>query len=425
MAIDYRYVEANRVRIERSLKLRGVEFDLRSIDKKGNERLMFQSVHDQKRARLNAVSAEIGQMMKSDPKKAEKLKEEAGTLKKEIQERQEQFETVDRELTQALLYLPNMTHESVAAGKSSADNPVIRTWGEAKNPVKKPKTHEELGEKLGIIDFPRAAKVTGARFAFLQGWGARLERALINFMMELHRGHGYREIWPPFMVNASSMTGTGQLPKFAQDAFRLADLEYYLVPTAEVPVTNFYRDEILPENDLPKSFVAYSPCFRSEAGSYGKDTKGLIRQHQFDKVELVKFVHPAKSYEALEELTTHAEEVLKRLELPYRVVSLCSSDLGFSSAKTYDLEVWLPGQGEYREISSCSNFEDFQARRAEIKFKPSDGKKPQFVHTLNGSGLAIGRTLIAVLENGQREDGSIAIPKALQPYVGGESMISS
>jgi seryl-tRNA synthetase len=424
MAIDYRYVEANRERIGRSLRLRRIEFDLAAVDAMGKERQQLQAARDEARARLNAISAEIGKFIKTDPGKAGALKEETGALKKEIQSLQERFDATDARLNELLLYLPNSPDASVTEGKGSEDNPVVRTWGEPKNPVAKPKTHDELGEQLGIIDFQRAAKVTGTRFAFLLGWGARLERALIGFMMDLHRGHGYREIWPPFMVNRASMTGTGQLPKFAQDAFRLAEPEYYLVPTAEVPVTNYFRDEILPEADLPVSFVAYSPCFRSEAGSYGKDTKGLIRQHQFDKVELVKFVHPSKSYEALEQLTSHAEEVLKRLELSYRVVSLCSVDLGFSSAKTYDIEVWLPGQGEYREISSCSNFEDFQARRAEIRFKPTDGGKPQYVHTLNGSGLAIGRTLIAILENGQREDGSIAIPKALQPYVGGECVIS-
>lgn len=425
MAIDFRYVEAHRERIQRSLASRGTEFDLELVDQLGKERQQLQQQHDEKKSRLNSLSSEIGKVIRSDPKKAESLKAETGTLKKEVQALGQKFEEVDQKLRSHLLYLPNMPHESVTVGKSAKDNPVVRSWGEPKNPVAKPKMHDELGEKLGIIDFARAAKVTGARFAFLLGWGARLERALMNFMMELHRGHGYREIWPPFMVNAASMTATGQLPKFAEDAFGVKGPEYYLVPTAEVPVTNFLRDEVVKEADLPICFVAYSPCFRSEAGSYGQDTKGLIRQHQFDKVELVKFAHPSNSYDELEKLTANAEEVLKQLELPYRAVSLCTGDIGFSAAKTYDLEVWLPGQSAYREISSCSNFEDFQSRRAEIRFKPTAGGKPQYLHTLNGSGLAIGRTLIAILENYQREDGSVSVPKALQPYLGGETVISA
>jgi seryl-tRNA synthetase len=289
----------------------------------------------------------------------------------------------------------------------------------------KPKEHFELGEKLGILDFERGGKVAGARFTFLKGAAAQLERALIQFKMDLHsREHGYEEMIPPFIVNSQSFVGTGQFPKFKDDVFHLAGTDYHLIPTAEVPVTNFYAEEILKETDLPIKFVAYSPCFRSEAGSYGKDTRGLIRQHQFNKVELVMFCHPEKSYEMHDQLTGHAEKVLQLLELPYRVMSLCSKDIGFGAAKCHDLEVWLPGQNAYREISSCSNFEDFQARRANIRFKGNDPKsKTQFVHTLNGSGLAIGRTLIAILENYQQEDGTIQIPKALAPYMGGLSVI--
>ncbi|HLG19799.1 MAG TPA: serine--tRNA ligase [Bdellovibrionota bacterium] len=419
--MDYRFVELNRERLSRALKARGVGPELLiKLDELGKRRRELQADHDQKRARLNSLSAEIGKLQKEkrEPKKAEELKARSSELKREIQVCEQSFATLDAELSEELLYLPNVLHESVAEGKGAADNPVVRTWGEPKKPVPNPKSHWELGESLGILDFERAAKVTGARFAFLRGAGARLERALINFMMDLHRGRGYEEIWPPFLVNRSSMVGTGQLPKFGEEAFRTADPEFYLVPTAEVPVTNLFRNETLVEPDLPISFVAFSPCFRREAGSYGKDTKGLIRQHQFDKVELVKFTTPERSYKDLETLTADAEEVLRQLELPYRVVGLCSGDIGHASAKTYDIEVWLPGQGEYREISSCSNYEDFQARRAEIKYKPKAGGKPQFVHTLNGSGLAIGRTLIAILENCQKEDGSAVIPNALVPYFG-------
>ncbi|MFH1016714.1 MAG: serine--tRNA ligase, partial [Pseudomonadota bacterium] len=349
--IDYRYIEQYRERIERSLRLRGSDFELGPIDTLGLKRRRFQTELDAKRARVNALSSEIGKLFtdkNADPKKGEPLKEESGRLKKEIQAGEKASADLESDLSEKLLYLPNVLHESVAEGRSSADNPVVRTWGEPKNPVSKPKPHDVLGSELGILDFERAGKVSGARFVFLRGWGARLERAILNFMMDLHRSRGYEEIWPPFLVSRATMTGTGQLPKFEEEAFKIADPEFFLIPTAEVPVTNLFREETVPEEILPKSFVAFSACFRREAGSYGKDTKGLIRQHQFDKVELVKFARPEESYDALEKLTGDAEEVLKRLELSYRVVTLCSADTGFGSAKTYDLEVWLPGQGEYR-----------------------------------------------------------------------------
>lgn len=310
-------------------------------------------------------------------------------------------------------------------GKNSEDNVVIRTYGEPRKFNFEPKPHWEIGETLDIIDFQRAGKLTGARFSILKKHGARLERAIINFMLDLHTNkHGYIEMLPPFIVNKESMTGTGQLPKFAEDLFKLENWDYYLIPTAEVPVTNYFRDEIIPEEKLPIYFTAYTPCFRAEAGSYGKDTKGLIRQHQFDKVELVKFVHPDKSYEELEKLTNDAERVLQELELPYRVVILCTGDLGFSSAKTYDIEVYLPSYNGYKEISSCSNFEDFQARRMNIKYRPKGSKKAEYIHTLNGSGLAVGRTLAAILENYQNEDGSVTVPEALKKYMGGIEIIN-
>jgi seryl-tRNA synthetase len=316
--------------------------------------------------------------------------------------------------------LPNLPHESVVCGKGAEDNPVVRIWGEKPSFSFTPRPHWEIGESLNILDFARGAKITGARFTLYRGLGARLERAIINFMLDLHTGeHGYTEVLTPFMVNRESMTGTGQLPKFEEDLFRIDKTDYFLIPTAEVPVTNIHRDEILSEKELPIRYAAYSPCFRAEAGSYGKDTRGLIRQHQFNKVELVKFAKPESSYEELEKLTLNAEEVLKRLKIPYRVVCLCTADLGFASAKTYDIEAWFPGQESYREISSCSNYGDFQARRASIRFRREESGKVEFVHTLNGSGLAVGRTLVAVLENCQQADGSVAIPDELQPYMGG------
>ena len=325
-----------------------------------------------------------------------------------------------------LLELPNAPHETTPDGRSAEDNALVRVWGEKPAFDFEPRTHDELGESLGILDMKRAVKIAGARFALYRGAGARLERALINFMLDLHTGeHGYTEWLPPFMVNPEAMTGTGQLPKFEEDLFRVDDGRFYLIPTAEVPVTNIHREEILDGGDLTLKYTAYTPCFRSEAGSYGQDTRGLIRQHQFNKVELVKFSRPETSYEELETLTADAEEVLKRLGLHYRVVTLCAGDLGFSAAKTYDIEVWVPSQNAYREISSCSNFEDFQARRAGIRYRPGAGARPGFLHTLNGSGLAVGRTVVAILENFQRADGSVEVPEALRPYMGGTASISA
>jgi seryl-tRNA synthetase len=375
------------------------------------------------KANQNKLSAEVGKL-KREGKDASAILAEVDALKGQVKDLETKAADADLAVTNLLLTVPNKPHSSVPVGKSEADNKIIKTVG---NPVKFPfkaKQHFELGEELNTIDFERAGKVTGARFAFLKGASAQMERALIQFMMDLHsQKHGYTEMIPPFMVNSNSLLGTGNFPKFKEDVFHLEGTDYYLIPTAEVPVTNYYNNEILNESDLPTSFCAYSPCFRSEAGSAGRDTRGLIRQHQFNKVELMTFAHPDKSHDVHEALTSHAEQVLLDLELPYRKMLLCTADMGFGSAKTYDLEVWLPGQDAYREISSCSNFEDFQARRANIRFKPEGGGKPQFVHTLNGSGLAVGRTAVAILENYQREDGSVAIPKALQSYMGGKTEI--
>lgn len=340
-------------------------------------------------------------------------------LKEKAKEAEGRLKEIEGEIEKILLTVPNLPHPSVPDGRSSEDNPVVRAVGERRAFAFEPKAHWDLGEALGILDFQRASKISGARFAVYRGLGARLERALVTFMLDTHTSRGYTEILPPFLVNRASMTGTGQLPKFEEDSFKTqGDPELFLIPTAEVPVTNLHRDEILEADQLTLKYCAYTPCFRREAGTYGKDTRGLIRQHQFQKVELVKFCRPERSYEEHEALTADAEEILKRLGLPYRVVSLCAGDLGFGAAKCYDLEVWLPGQQAFREISSCSNFEDFQARRAQIRFRPAPGEKPQLVHTLNGSGLAVGRTLVAILENYQQADGSVAIPEALRPYMG-------
>jgi seryl-tRNA synthetase len=392
---------------------------LMDLNKKRKE---FIAQSEEAKAHLNKVSQDIAKMKKAGTD-ASQLISEMQSLSKSIKDMEQRSADADAEVLKLALTLPNKCHSSVPIGKSAEDNKIVRSVGEPKKFLFKPFEHNDIGEKLDIIDFNRAGKVTGARFAFLKGQAALLERALINFMLDLHAEHGYTEILTPFIVNSKSLQGTGQLPKFGEDLFHLANTDYYLIPTAEVPVTNYYNDEILKEEDLPQRFVAYTPCFRSEAGSHGRDTKGLIRQHQFNKVELMVFSHPDNSFETHEKLTGHAEEVLKRLELPYRVAMLCTGDIGFGAAKCYDLEVWLPGQNAFREISSCSNFEDFQARRANIRFRPKGGGKPQFLHTLNGSGLAVGRTLVAILENYQQEDGTVLVPKVLVPYMRGQTLI--
>ncbi|MFZ3230038.1 MAG: serine--tRNA ligase [Pseudobdellovibrio sp.] len=375
------------------------------------------------KANQNKLSTEVGKL-KRDGQDATSILNELERIKSQVKELEAKSSEVDTEVQHLLMTIPNKPHFSVPIGPSEKENKVLKTVGEPKKFTFKPKEHFEIGEKLNIIDFDRAGKTTGARFVFLKGAAAQMERALIQLMMDTHSNqHGYTEMIPPFIVNTKSLTGTGQFPKFKEDVFHLEGTDYYLIPTAEVPVTNYYYDEVLNEDQLPTSFCAYSPCFRSEAGSYGKDTKGLIRQHQFNKVELMTFAHPAKSYEAHEALTSHAEKILEILNLPYRRMLLCTGDMGFGSTKTHDLEVWLPGQNAYREISSCSNYEDFQSRRANIRFKPKDGGKPQYVHTLNGSGLAVGRTVVAILENYQNEDGSVEIPQALRSYMGNKSLI--
>lgn len=379
---------------------------------------------EQLKNKRNVVSQEIA-MLKKQGQDATSLIEEMRTVSDQIKQMDEDIRHIEEQLNQALLSIPNIPHESVPIGISEENNVEVRKWGTPATLSFSPKSHWDLAVDLDIFDFEAAAKVTGSRFVFLKGIGARLERALINMMMDVHSDqHGYEEMLPPYIVNRHSLTGTGQLPKFAEDVFKLEDSEYFLIPTAEVPVTNYYADEIMSVEDLPKYFVAYSACFRSEAGSAGRDTRGLIRQHQFNKVELVKFVKPEESYNELEKLTKDAEKILQLLNLPYRVMQLCTADLGFSSAKTFDLEVWLPGSQTYREISSCSNFEDFQARRANIRFRRSREDKPEFVHTLNGSGLAIGRTVAAIIENYQQEDGSIIIPEVLRPYMNNMSVIA-
>lgn len=378
---------------------------------------------EEAKSSLNKVSQEIA-MLKRKGEDASSLIANMQTLSKDIKEMEVKAAEADVQVNQIALVIPNKCHSSVPVGKSAEENKIVRTVGEPKKYSFKPLEHNDLGEALGNIDFLRAGKATGARFVYLRGAAAQLERALINFMLDLHtEKHGYSEILPPFIVNSKSLTGTGNLPKFKQDLFNLEGTDYFLIPTAEVPVTNFFAEEILQEEQLPASFVAYSPCFRSEAGSHGRDTKGLIRQHQFNKVELMTYAHPDKSNETHELLTSHAEEVLKQLELPYRVAMLCTGDISFQAAKCYDLEVWLPGQNAYREISSCSNFEDFQARRANIRFRPKGGGKVQFVHTLNGSGLAVGRTLIAIFENYQQDDGTIRVPAVLEKYMRGMKVI--
>ncbi len=416
--VDLKLIREEPQRIAEALQARGVGFSLDEILTLDAERRQLLREAEELRALRNRVSEEIaeakrqGQAAEREVARMREVGDRLKSLDPEIRAREERIDAL-------LLQLPNLPHESVPRGASAADNREIRRWGEPRRFDFAPKAHWEIGEALGILDFARGAKLAGSRFTVLWGVGAQLERALITFMLDLHiREHGYQEIWPPALVNSASLRGTGQLPKFADDLFQTQD-DLWLIPTAEVPITNLHRDEILAGDQLPLRYCAYTPCFRREAGSHGADVRGLIRQHQFDKVELVKFTKPQTSYDELELLTTDAEAVLQRLELPYQVVALCTGDLGFAAAKTFDLEVWMPGQGKYREISSCSNFEAFQARRAQIRFRPAAGGKAEFVHTLNGSGVAVGRTMAAILENCQQGDGSVTIPKALRPYLDG------
>lgn len=372
----------------------------------------------------NKLSGEIGRLRKSGAD-ASSLMERIGAVSAELDALEQPLNDTERRFHESMLHLPNLPDPGVPVGESAADNPVLRTWGEPPAFDFAPRNHWQIGEDLGILDFARGAKLAGSRFTLYRGRGALLERALIGFMLDLQtREHGYEEILPPFLVNRDTMTGTGQLPKFEADMFHTGDPDYFLIPTAEVPLTNIHREEVLDPGDLPRNYCAYTPCFRREAGSYGQDLRGLIRQHQFNKVELVKIVEPQRSSEELEKLTRDAEAVLRRLGLPYRVVELCTADLGFAAARTYDIEVWLPGQGAYREISSCSNCTDFQARRAGIRYRPGPGQRPLFAHTLNGSGLAVGRTVVAILENRQQEDGSVTVPEPLRPYMGGLERIA-
>lgn len=417
--LDLRFVRENSDRVKKALAERGQEFDIDRLLSRDLERRGLLSKVEELRYRRNKVSDEVGRL-KREGKEAGSLLAQVKAISSEIDRLDTQLASCEQEVSELLLWIPNIPHPSVPVGKDEEENKEVSRWGEVPVFDFKPKPHWELGEDLSILDFQRGAKIAGARFTLYTGPGARLERALINFMLDLHTGaHGYTEVLPPFLVNRESMTGTGQLPKFEEDLFKTAPDDYYLIPTAEVPLTNIHRKEILPEESLPLSYVAYTPCFRREAGSYGKDVRGLIRQHQFNKVELVKLVRPEQSYEELERLLSDAEEVLVRLNLPYRVVSLCTGDLGFASAKTYDIEVWLPGQESYKEISSCSNFEDFQARRAEIRYRSKETGRVDYVHTLNGSGLAVGRTLVAILEKYQQKDGSVLIPECLRSYMDG------
>jgi len=430
--LDIKFIRQNLEEVQKALSTRGGAANLEKFTEcDAKRREMLQEI-EELRHRRNQVSDEIAKMKKkgadglvqvSDLNQQRVL--EMRDVSSRIKELEKSLSEHEESVNKILMELPNIPHSSVPIGKNEADNPVIKQVGDVPKFNFEPKAHWDIGELLGILDFNRAAKLTGARFPLYFGAGARLERALINFMLEIHTTeHGYKEVLPPFMVNRQTMTGTGQLPKFEADLFKLEGWDYFLIPTAEVPVTNIHQGETLDEDMLPVYYTAYTPCFRSEAGSYGKDTRGLIRQHQFNKVELVKFCKPETSYNELESLLQNAETILKRLELPYRVIALCTGDMGFSAAKTYDLEVWMPSQGVYREISSCSNFEDFQARRASIRFRRKGKKGTELVHTLNGSGLAVGRTLAAILENYQQDDGTVVIPKALRPFMGGMEKIT-
>ncbi len=423
--LDLKFVRENLNEVREKISRRGqaINWDLFiNLDKERRE--IIQEV-ESLRAKRNQFSDLIARKKKNKEDPVAEIFE-MRKVSARIKELEANLEVKEEALRQLLMEIPNIPHESVVVGRGEEDNLEIRRWGKIPEFPFVPRPHWEIGEELGILDFDRAAKIAGARFTLYKREGALLERALINFMLDLHtKEHGYQEVLPPILVNRRCMTGTGQLPKFEEDLFRVVDPDYFLIPTAEVPITNIHQDEILAEEELPIYYAAFTPCFRKEAGSYGKDTRGLIRQHQFNKVELVKFTTPETSYAELESLTRDAEEVLQRLGIPYRVVMLCTGDLGFSATKTYDLEAWLPGQGVYKEISSCSNFEDFQARRANIRYRPKGKKGIEFVHTLNGSGLATGRTVVAILENYQQEDGSVIIPEALVPYMGIKKIVKS
>ena len=422
--LEIKRVRENLEQVQAAMRSRRTDIDWKGFEAQDQRRKEILFELEELRRQRNTVSDQVAQM-KRDGENADAIIANMRDVSAAIKTLEKSLAETEAVLDEAIMGMPNIPHESVPVGADEADNPVLKTVGEPTAFSFAPLPHWDLGENLGILDFTRAAKIAGARFPLYLGAGARLERALINFMLDLHTGeHGYREVLPPFIVNRRTMTGTGQLPKFEMDLFKLEGLDYFLIPTAEVPVTNIHQEEILDASQLPIYYTAYTPCFRSEAGSYGKDTRGLIRQHQFNKVELVKFTRPETSYDELASLLDNAETVLKRLELPYRVITLCTGDLGFSAAKTYDIEVWMPSQGVYREISSCSNFEDFQARRAGIRFREKGKKGTRLVHTLNGSGLAVGRTLAALLENCQREDGSVVIPEALRPYLGGMEAIA-
>jgi seryl-tRNA synthetase len=420
--LDARFVRDNPERVIKALRDRGYDpgiiDDFLKIEEQRRSLLLDVERYRQERNELSEKISRIKKEGADAAAETEKAKSVSGAIK--IKE--ETLKDLDERTKNFLLNIPNIPHESVPIGKDETENREIRRWGEPRQFDFEPMNHWDIGEMLKIIDFDRASKIAGARFALMTGMGAKLERALMNFMLDLNTSKRYTEVFPPIIVNRESMTGTGQLPKFSQELFVISDPEFYLIPTAEVPVTNIHRNEILKEEDLPIYYTAYTPCFRREAGSYGKDVRGLIRQHQFNKVELVKFVRPEDSYDELESLTGDAEDILQKLGLPYRVVALCMGDLGFSASKTYDLEVWLPAQQKYREISSCSNFTDYQARRANIRFRREGRKGTEFVHTLNGSGLAIGRTLIAILENYQQKDGSVMIPEKLRSYIGAETI---
>jgi seryl-tRNA synthetase len=421
--LDVRLLRENLDEVKERMATRGVTIDWDEFVRIDRERRDALANIERLKEKKNRLSGEIGRLKKSGGD-AGALMSEGEAVSAAIRSAEGPLAEIEARFERFMLTLPNLPHPSVKVGKDETENREIRRWAEPLQFDFTPKNHWDIGEELGILDFERAAKIAGARFAVYRGAGARLERALINFMLDLHTAeNGYTEMLPPALANRASLIGTGQLPKLEEDLFRLAEGEYFLIPTAEVPLTNLHRDEILDGEMLPIQYVAYTPCFRSEAGSYGKDVRGLIRQHQFNKVEMVKFTEPETSYVELEKMTGNAEEVLRRLKVPYRVIELCTGDMGFAAAKTYDLEVWLPGQGAYREISSCTNCEDFQARRANIRYRKEKKGRPLFVHTLNGSGLAVGRTLVAVLENYQQRDGSVIIPDALRPYMGGTERI--